>query len=385
MLVSVHITTFCQADSGWLERAIKSILSQTYKNFELVCYDDGSYDGTAEILNRFADADHRVRVITGTENVNSVSKSLGRCFLERNPKTGAITWMFDDNILEPDALQILVEKMDQTNADVVYGQTRVLIPDGSSWLIGARDPEIVGASFETTSADVPNAGILINPEVFDRAGWYDPNIILRRSCDWDLFRRIWETTDRIVKVDHVCATEYGELSETSLRNSFDTSFPIMKKYVSLRDGIGFRLNVLDAVYGPCDLIPSGSWTKEELSYLYQGFVRYYVSVGNIHKAAEWAEEIIDNNGLQGDLLIRNLKTKFGKQPEILSGIIAGLFAQRMQDQQKSLPATVIIYGIKEQVADYINRKTRQSQSKIIKSFWRSTFQFARLIWRLRPS
>jgi glycosyltransferase involved in cell wall biosynthesis len=384
MLVSIHLTTFCQAESGWLERAITSVLTQTYTNFELICYDDGSYDGTAAILSRFAATDQRVRVITGSQNVNSVSKSLGRCFLEKNPEAGAVTWMFDDNVLEPDALQILVEKMEDAGADVVYGQTKILTQDGYDWLIGTRDPKVIGSSFNATSADVPNAGILIRPKVFDKAGWYDPNIILRRSCDWDLFRRIWLSTENIVKVDHLCATEHGELSSSSLRNSFDTSFPLMKKYVTLRDEIGFRLDVLAVTYGPADMIPNGPWSKEELSYIYQGFIRYYVSVCNLTKAAEWSDELISLNGLEVDLLIKNLRAKFADRPEILSAVLSGMFAPRLPSQQQSLPAAVLHYGLKEQVAGYIHKKMRTAKSKLAKMYWNGTFQVARFVWRRLP-
>ncbi|MEW9806903.1 glycosyltransferase family 2 protein [Mesorhizobium sp. ZMM04-5] len=380
MLVSIHLTTFCQAASGWLERAIASVLEQTYADFELICYDDGSYDGTAQLLARFASEDRRVRVITGSPNLNSVAKSLGRCFLARSPEAGAITWMFDDNILAPDALQTLVSAMERTGADVVYGQTRIMTVDGSSWLIGTREPEVIGASFQATSADVPNAGILIRPEVFERSGWYDSSIILRRSCDWDLFRRIWSSGSTIVKVDHVCATEFGELSPSSLRNSFDTSFELMKRYVRLRDEIGFRLDVASATYGPADVVPEGPWSKDELSYIYHGFVRYFVSVGNLGKAAEWGNEIISLNGLDDDLVVKNLRRKFGDQPEILEAVVSGLFARRVAD-----PAVSIVrYSFKREVAEYLQRRIRTAKSQAARVYWKVAFHVLRRVWRSLP-
>lgn len=50
----------------WLLKAIKSILNQTYRDFELIIVNDGSTDNTASILSSITD--NRVRLITFTSN-----------------------------------------------------------------------------------------------------------------------------------------------------------------------------------------------------------------------------------------------------------------------------------------------------------------------------
>jgi glycosyltransferase involved in cell wall biosynthesis len=394
MLVSIHLTTFCQAESGWLERAIESVLSQSHRNFELICYDDASYDGTAKILRVFAERDSRVRIIRGAENLNSVSKSLGACFLAKNPDAEAVTWMFDDNVLECDALETLVTEMSRTGADVVYGQTRIMMSDGDSWLIGQRSPEAIAKSFDETSADVPNAGILVRPRVFEKSGWYDPNIIIRRSCDWDLFRRVWSKADGIVKVDRLCSTEYGELSDSSLRNSFDTSFPLMKKYVRLRDEHGFRLDPVAAVFCPSDIIPMGDWTDDELIYIYRGFVRYFVTVGNLTKGAEWSHALVDVLGLNNDLLIRNLRERFADRGDVFDAVLAGMFARR-EEAPLSLggrentglareAVTALTHSVQSHVSSFLRRRIRVSKTSLGKSFWRNIFRTGQFVWRHWP-
>lgn len=49
--------------AGYLRQAIDSVLSQTDVDWELVCVDDGSNDGSAEILDEYAALDKRVKVI----------------------------------------------------------------------------------------------------------------------------------------------------------------------------------------------------------------------------------------------------------------------------------------------------------------------------------
>lgn len=380
MFLSVHMTTFCQAESGWVTNAISSVLGQSHRDFEFIVYDDGSYDGTAAALDDFAKADARLRIIRGEANLNIISKSLGTCFLTRNPRAEAITWMFDDNVLQEDALAVLSEEMARSGADLVYGQTCIKVDDGKSWDIGTRTPEEIGRSFLSTSAAVPNAGVLTKPQVFERSGWYDSNIIMRRSCDWDLFKRIWAATNQIVKVDHLCATELGELSDTSLRNSFDTSFELMKKYIQIRDVEGFRLDPLATVYSPSDIIPQGDWTQDELNYIYRNFVRYFVSVGDITKGAEWANKIIVSTGGR-DLLVRNLEAKFADRPELVDAVLAGLFAGRIE----SLPIAASVEGLSFETiaANFLRRRIKNARWGPAKAFWRMIFRTGHFILEFR--
>jgi glycosyltransferase involved in cell wall biosynthesis len=53
---------------AFVTEAIESVLSQTLDDLELVLVDDGSRDGSRSILERYARADPRVRLIANREN-----------------------------------------------------------------------------------------------------------------------------------------------------------------------------------------------------------------------------------------------------------------------------------------------------------------------------
>jgi glycosyltransferase involved in cell wall biosynthesis len=50
-LVSIVTPVFNQ--EKYIESTINSVLSQTYSNIEYIVIDDGSYDGTREVLDRY--------------------------------------------------------------------------------------------------------------------------------------------------------------------------------------------------------------------------------------------------------------------------------------------------------------------------------------------
>ncbi len=51
--ISIIMPTYCRGDNGLLARAILSVLSQSFKNFELIIVDDGAKDSTKKIVGDF--------------------------------------------------------------------------------------------------------------------------------------------------------------------------------------------------------------------------------------------------------------------------------------------------------------------------------------------
>ena len=60
-MISIIMSTYNSADT--LSKAIDSILSQTFKDFEFLIMDDGSTDNTQQILENYLEIDNRVKYL----------------------------------------------------------------------------------------------------------------------------------------------------------------------------------------------------------------------------------------------------------------------------------------------------------------------------------
>jgi len=69
-LVSVIIP--CYNAEKTINKALESILNQTYRNLEIITIDDGSTDSTAEILNAYAAKDNRIKVVRNEKNIKLI-------------------------------------------------------------------------------------------------------------------------------------------------------------------------------------------------------------------------------------------------------------------------------------------------------------------------
>ena len=62
---------------AFIEVAVKSILSQTFGDFEFLILNDGSSDKTLDIINEYSEKDHRIKVIS--QKNAEITKSLNTC------------------------------------------------------------------------------------------------------------------------------------------------------------------------------------------------------------------------------------------------------------------------------------------------------------------
>lgn len=118
--VSVIVPVYNAGPS--LKRSAESVLTQSYRNLELILVDDGSTDGSSETCDQLATADPRVVVIHQPNAGVSAARNAGMA-----GATGAyIAFVDADDTLLPEALSVVVPRLEQTQADFAcFGMTFV--------------------------------------------------------------------------------------------------------------------------------------------------------------------------------------------------------------------------------------------------------------------
>ncbi|SHL11334.1 Glycosyltransferase involved in cell wall bisynthesis [Chishuiella changwenlii] len=98
----------------YLRQCIRSILKQTYKNFELIIINDGSTDESLEICQEYKTLDERIILINQINKGISSSRNLGL-----SKATGEyIYWIDSDDWIEEDTLEILYNGINKYSSDI---------------------------------------------------------------------------------------------------------------------------------------------------------------------------------------------------------------------------------------------------------------------------
>ena len=89
--VSPHVSLALPVYNGekFISDAIRSVLAQDYKNFELIICDNASTDGTEKICRDFAASDPRVHYVRNQRNLGAGSNyNLGLNEVEESTSSG---------------------------------------------------------------------------------------------------------------------------------------------------------------------------------------------------------------------------------------------------------------------------------------------------------
>lgn len=195
--LSIIIPTY---NSGrCIERCLRSIACQTFRDYEVIVQDGGSADGTLEKIARLrlANASASLRIFSGRDKgtYDAMNKAVRRAKGE---------WLYflgsDDELHDHEVLAGIFEGLDLTDSDVVYGNVQLF--GSASW---AEGNPIYGGPFSLErllGGNICHQAIFYRAKFFKMVGQYNINYAL--YADWDFNMRCWTRT-RFRYVDVVIA------------------------------------------------------------------------------------------------------------------------------------------------------------------------------------
>jgi hypothetical protein len=158
----------------FLRESVESVLNQSFRDFELIIVDDGSYDQSWEILQCF-ERNKRLKAIRFENNKGAAS---ARNSGVARSDCDYLAFLDSDDLARPHRLEVQAHAIERSRRfDVVYGRAEVLHQ-------GAR---VITPLEPLSSEDVPSTLLFRNCIV-------QSSVLLRRSC-WQPFRSEFEPAE----------------------------------------------------------------------------------------------------------------------------------------------------------------------------------------------
>lgn len=135
-IVSVLIPVYNVED--FLEKCLDSVIAQTLNNIEIICVNDGSTDGSAEILRKYKKKDKRIKIIT-KENGGLPSARNAGLDAARGKYIGFVD---SDDYIEPTMYETMVNSARLHDSDVVICGANIFpeLPRADQWLYDTLSP-----------------------------------------------------------------------------------------------------------------------------------------------------------------------------------------------------------------------------------------------------
>ena len=186
-LVSVLMSTYNSETT--LERAINSILNQSYKRIEFLICNDGSTDNTKKILDKYSNLYDQVKIVNNKNNVG-LTKSLN---LLIDKSTGEFIARQDaDDYSDPERIKEQIRHSINNKFQAVFTRSYNLNKNTSMQKISYLIPYRILVNFRNPFV---HGTMLINSKIIKKLGGYDESFYFAQ--DYKLYRDLIDNGIRI--------------------------------------------------------------------------------------------------------------------------------------------------------------------------------------------
>ena len=111
--ISIIIPIF--NSENFIEECLNSLIYQTFKNFEIICVNDGSTDNTLEILKEFQNKDKRIHIINQNNRGEEIARNVGM----KESKGEYLMFLDSNDIFKNTMLEELYAKIKKNNLEII--------------------------------------------------------------------------------------------------------------------------------------------------------------------------------------------------------------------------------------------------------------------------
>ncbi len=142
----------------YLSKCLDSVINNTYRDLEIICVNDGSTDGSLDILNEYAARDDRISVISQENQGLSGARNTGI----ENSHADYIAFIDSDDFVHRQYFEILMRPMLENNADMSVASDKSF----------SNDSDIASVNFDEYGAKLmPSIDDMFENATSRRAAW----------------------------------------------------------------------------------------------------------------------------------------------------------------------------------------------------------------------
>jgi len=198
-MAEVSVIINCLNGERFLSQAISSIYNQTFPDWDVLFYDNGSNDNSIKIAKSF---DKKIRIYA---NPIKVPLGTSRQHAVDLVKGKYISFLDVDDFWYPEKLYLQVQNLKTTNYSVCLGGIDVINEKNKLlYKIPQRHPFGHGFKEQLFQIDCPTSVTMINKEVLAKKGTRY-NHLLKSSCEEDFLLSFLYPNERIAVIDESIA------------------------------------------------------------------------------------------------------------------------------------------------------------------------------------
>lgn len=187
-MVELSVVMSVYNEEKYLQDSLKSVLMNTFRDFEFIVIDDGSSDKSSEILRIACEQESRLKLFTNPKNLG-IAKSTNFALSKCVGKYIAIM----------DADDISLETRFQTQLDYLCANPEVDLVGASIFNLLGQDDRLLSGIKEAPTKNLNDLllkeNVIMNPTVMFRRNLYDLGLIVhnakyRLTHDYELWTRL---------------------------------------------------------------------------------------------------------------------------------------------------------------------------------------------------
>ncbi len=287
--MKLSVITVCKNSEKTIEKAIISVVNQTYLNIEYIIVDGDSQDSTKEIIAKYS-----------TFIKNFINEP-DRCLWEAMNKgirmaTGDFIYFLnsDDYLIDEHVVKDVVNFIiEHPSCDFVYGDIQIRSISGDFNIQKSPLPEEILEGM-VTGCIIPHSGSFTKRELFFKLGFFNESYKIGSDYEW-VTKLMQDEKLKIFYYPRTIASFYGGGLSSNLRENLSEMF---------------------AIQNNVEIYQSEYWLKKRIVMLQRAFVDNYEFLQKVQNLSDEREILIKN--LQDlvdkrEAIIISLKTsKFGK-------------------------------------------------------------------------